>query len=260
MTYPLIISAPHACTTVSEKIKKRLLLTDYQIWKFNDPFTAETSFHPGAFFHNIGNIHRVCCDLSFGISRRFRTHDFYGASIYKEGQEFTKEERQYFLDNYAKKFRENIIDAISSLVKEGHKKILFIDHHDTMGDHPVGQSGQYMPIITVCNGGARNTGEALKNEIFSCPAEFLQTFKEKFDYNLGLPAEINHVYSTSHTIDWLMQTVQPQFLGVEIFGIFLEYNLSLIHNPISKKNDLKARDALHKAINSGINAIFKKWF
>lgn len=93
MTYPLIISAPHACTTVSEKIKKRLLLTDYQIWKFNDPFTAETSFHPNAFFHNIGNIHRVCCDLSFGIpSMRFRTHNFYGASIYKEGQEFTKEE------------------------------------------------------------------------------------------------------------------------------------------------------------------------
>jgi len=251
--YPLIISTPHACTTVNEEIKERLLLTDYQIWKFADPFTEETCFHPKAFFHNIGNIHRLCCDLSLGTppARPFRTHDYYGAPIYKEGKEFTQEERQHFLNHYIKPFRENIINAISDLVKKGYKKILFVDHHNTAGEHTVGKTGKYMPVITICNGG---------EDILSCPFEFLETFKESFEDKLNLPAEINYVYSMSHTITWLLDAVRPQFPDIDLYGLFLEYNLSFIHNPISKNNDLIAMESIHKAINSGIDAIFQKHF
>lgn len=260
--HPLIISAPHACATVSDKIKNRLNLTDYQIWKFSDPFTKETSFYPKAFFHNIGNIHRLCCDLSDGTlpDRPFRVYDFYGNLIYKKGKEFSKKERQYFLDNFAKQFRENIINAISELAKKGYKKILIIDHHNTASDHLAGQTGEYMPIITVCNGGAKNTGKHIKNEIISCPPKFLKTFKQTFENSLGLPTEINCVYKMSNTIRWLVKSVRPRFPKIELYGIFLEYNLSLIHNPITKTNDLQARDIIHKTINLGIDAIFEKWF
>jgi len=265
MTVPLIISAPHACRTVSPEVKKRLLLSDYQIWQLNDPFTDETCQHPKAFAHHIGDVHRLCCDLSHGNppTRPFGNSDFYGRPIYKPGQEFTTKERQYFLKNHAEKFRENITESIKKLANAGCEQILFVDHHNTAGDHPVGKTGKYMPVIDVCNGGAAHTGEPLDDEEVdgvSCPAEFLQTFKRGFESSLGLPAEINTVYSMSHTGRWILNEVQPKFPQMKIHLLFLEYNLSFIHNPVTQKNDSEAKEKIHQAINGGIDVILEKYF
>ncbi len=252
--YPLIICAPHACTAVDSGIRARVALSDYQIWKYNDPYTDETSLHPKSFAHIIGDINRICCDLSFGESpaRPRRTTDFYGNKLFLTGKSLTNKEYAAFLSKYAESYREAILTAISKLQAEGHKKVLVIDHHNTAGDHPVGATGQYMPMLTVCNGGT--TGKT------SCPTEYLQTFTQSFEKSFGYPAEINKVYKIGHTIQWLAKSVQKEFPDMELHGFLLEYNLNIIHNSVTRSNDLRAIEKLHKSINKAIDAVFSSHF
>ncbi|MDA1079520.1 MAG: N-formylglutamate amidohydrolase [bacterium] len=251
---PLVICAPHACVSISSKARTKIALSDYEIWKYNDPFTEETSLHPNSFAHIVGNINRICCDLSFGESpmRLSRKTDFYGNNLYLPGKSLTREELANYLEKYAKPYRESITAAVRELQAAGHKKILVIDHHNTAGDHPVGRTGRYMPMLTVCN------GEGSGN--ISCPTGYLQTFARTFKESFGYPAEINDIYSMGHTIRWLVESVQKEFSDIQIHGFLLEYNLNIIHNSVTKKNDLHAKEILLNSINSGINAIFSSYF
>lgn len=254
---PLIIVAPHAATSVPDSVRDRIALSDYEIWRFGDPFTDETAQHPDAFAVITSKASRVLCDVSHGPRpvKPFRDRSFYGKPIFKPGQEFSKEERAKFLQQHAKVYRRKIRTAVESLVNSGEKKIVLIDHHNTASEHPVGATGDYMPLITFGNGGVHDTGkEADDDEVYSCPAEVLKTMQKVFKKQTTFPAEINHIYRQSHTIRWLMNDVAPQYADVEFYGIFIEYDLSFIHNPLSRYNDEKAKHVLHTAINACVDA------
>jgi hypothetical protein len=185
----------------------------------------------------------------------FREKDFYGRTIFKPGQEFTSEERAAILAQHAKDYRDQIAQSVEKLVAEGQKDILVVDHHNTAGDHPVHHNKAYMPVVTFCNGGLQDTGEQTDDEVFSASAQHLMTMKRVFEEQTSIPAEINTIYRQSHTLRWVMNDIAPLYEGVRIHGIFIEYNLSMIHNPISKQNDLHALEKLRTAFNAGIDQV-----
>jgi len=64
----------------------------------------------------------------------------------------------------------------------------------------------------------------------------------------------------SHTGRWILNEIQPKFPQTKIHVLFLEYNLSFIHSPITQKNDLKTKEKIHQVINRGIDMILEKYF
>ncbi len=261
---PLIVAAPHAKTTIPAKYRDRVALSEYEVWRMGDPFTGFTSKHYAAFDHIKGDANRILCDLSQGENPTlaFRETDFYGNEVFKEGLEFSEEERVLFLRKYAKAYRSKILKSLKKAHKAGIKQILFVDHHNTASDHPVSRTGTYMPAITVSNGGKRTSGkyDPDTERLLSCPPDYLQTFKEKFEAHTSFTAEINCVYKQSHTIKWLHEEIQPMFPEMKIYCIFLEYDLNLIHNPLSRRNDHLAKALLRNNINRSLDAIIETHF
>jgi len=260
-TLPLIVGAPHATLHVPRSVKNRLALTSYQVWRMGDPFTSYTSVHPYSIATIHGKVNRILCDVSFGEhNNKIRDKDFYGNKIFKSGKEFTAKERTQFRKDFAGGYRQRIINAFRRAHELGFKEVLFVDHHNTASEHPVNKSGAYMPSLIVSNGGKRFSGakSAQNDEKLSCPAEFLHTFKDAFDTRMNFRAEINYIYTMSHTIRWIMKDVAPQFNGMKIYCIFLEYDLNLIHNPITKRNDHLAKAMLRDAINTSLEAVIAR--
>ena len=263
MVYPLIISAPHACSVIEDaKMRSRIRLTDYEIWQMSDPFTDVTAKHPRAFAHHIGQSHRILGDLNRDrdANKAFRKTDFYGRQIWKKDKILSKKEKEDFLKLEWDGFREGIKESFMQMQKEGYKKVLFIDHHNTSADHPAGKEAQYMPPIMIANLGKENTG--LKDECaLSSSVEVTQSFysflEKEFPY---LSIELNTIYKGSNTIRWITKEVQTQVPELEICALLLEYNLGFIYNPISRKKDREAETKLTKGINQAISNLIEVHF
>jgi N-formylglutamate amidohydrolase len=251
MTKPLVICAPHAKTTVEPDIAKRLLLDEYQIWQFGDPFIDETCQHPQAHAILIGESNRLVQDPArpHMTHDMYHTHTFYGQKIYKDSCEFTEAERAQYREKYAASYIRRLDKAVQELVDRGEKKILVIDHHNTAGDHRVGQTGQYMPVITFCSSLDESVG------VSAAPEEMVKNMQRAFTDKTGLSAEINHVYSSSNISRYVRDTLAGRHEDVQINCVFIEYNLSLIHNPLTRKSDTEAILKMRDAINASIDAV-----
>ena len=74
---PIIISAPHSQVTIDDKaLRKRIALTDYQIWKCSDPHTHKLNLLTCSKFKHVAQIHRLVCDLIRKADIKLAFHDF----------------------------------------------------------------------------------------------------------------------------------------------------------------------------------------
>lgn len=257
--YPLIISAPHSCSVVPNIFRDRISLSDYEIWQFSDPFTGETSKHPKAFSVNCWKTHRALWDLcrDYDLDEAFREKDFYWRNIWKKWKFLKNDEKNILLNNHWKLFRKELLEKIGELGELWFKKILFIDHHNTACDHPV-KDWEYISTVSISNIWEKNTWKKIDWEN-SCPSEFMIFLKWKIEENLPLVCEINKPYKASKIIRWINWEVKEKFWNIEIYSILIEYNLNLIHNPLTKKNDLKALEILKKWLNMSISSLIEKF-
>lgn len=254
--FPLIISAPHAKSTVPEEYAKRMLLSEEDLWRCSDPFTKETAQHPRAHSIHIAKHHRLLGDLNRAPTPEtaFRQKDFYGNKIWREGEEPDELEKTELLHKNWFTHYDEIEKSVRELIHRGHKKILFIDHHNTLFDHPIHGTHEYMPAIVISNYGSRNRGARIRNRgQTSAPAGAMKIFQKAIKEETGFAAEINQVYRGGYSVEWVGQIAKELDPKITVYGIQLEYNLGFIHNPLSGYNDHKAlallRDKLNKSIN-----------
>ncbi|MFC1615553.1 N-formylglutamate amidohydrolase [Patescibacteria group bacterium] len=258
--HPVIISASHSVGHIPKKYRERIALSDFEIWQMHDPFTDETSFYPEAYAIHKAKNHRILGDLCRDGNDKniFRKKDFYGRTIWKNKVALTTKEKKETLKKYWDPFRNAIRRSFKEIEKEGFKKILFIDHHNTAIDHPANK-GQYLPPINLGNYG-NNTGEFVQKSLSSSP-EIITAFQGFLKKELPeLTIEMNSVYEGSSLIRFIQDTIKPEFPEYEIHGIHLEYNLNLIFNPISKRTDDAAKNKLHEGINKSISSLIEKYF
>jgi hypothetical protein len=257
---PVIITAPHTMGKIPDKFRERVALSDFEIWQMHDPFTDGTCVYPRAFAIHKAESHRILGDLNRGREAEdlFRSKDFYGRQIWKDNQELRKEEEEEMLKQFWDPFRAAIRESFEEIKKEGFKKILFIDHHNTAVDHPA-KLGQYLPPINLGNFG-NNTGDFKKCPLSSSP-ESIRAFQKSLKKELPeLDVEMNAVYEGSSLLCFIRDEIQPEFPECEIDAILLEYNLNLIFNPLSKNVDNVAKDKLHEGMNNAIASLIEGHF
>ncbi|MBU1992661.1 MAG: N-formylglutamate amidohydrolase [Patescibacteria group bacterium] len=258
--HPIIITAPHSCKYIPKEIRERISLSNFEIWQMHDPFTDETCFYPRAYAIHKAKSHRILGDLSRDRDAKdiFRRNDFYGRKIWKDKKGLTNKEKEAALKQYWDPFRSAIKKSFEKMKKEGFKKILFIDHHNTATDHPANY-GQYLPPLNLGNYGD-DTGSFTQKPLSSSP-EIISAFqvflKEEFP---GITVEINTVYEGSALVRFIRDEIQPEFPNCEIHAIHLEYNVNLIFNSLSNRIDDAAKNKLHKGINRGIYKLIKNHF
>jgi len=257
--YPIIISAPHAQSTIPKKWRKRIALNDKQIWHFSDPFSNLTVRHSRAFSIHIAKTHRALGDLNRAPTPEiaFRKTDFHRKNkIWREGKEPTNFEKAKLLQKNWFPYYEEIFEKMRKLIAHGAKRILFIDHHNTASDHPAGDGREYMPAIVISNFGSRHRGGRVKSRgDTSMPASAMTFFRRILWEEVGLSAEINQIYHGGYSVRWVMENAKLIDPSVKIYGLQFEYNLGLIHNPLSEKNDLIALKLLKKKVNRAITRL-----
>ena len=256
MKHPVIISAPHAHGKIPRKFKKKIALSDFEIWQMHDPFTGETCQYPNAFAIHCGKNHRILGD--FNRDRKaddiFRETDFYGRTIWKENQKLTSSEKKELLKEQWDVYRKNLEKSFEKIAKAGHKKVLFIDHHNTATDHPANK-GQYLPPIVLGNFGKSQTTETTSSK------KIIEKFQEYLEEFLpSINTEINKVYQGGDLIRFVNEVISPKYSNIQIEAIILEYNLNLIFNPLSKRIDRHAKKKLTKGINQAIEKLVKTFF
>ena len=226
----------------------------------HDPFTAETCFHPQAHAVHRGKNHRIVGDLNRDrhADDMFRIEDFYGRGIWKDNAHLTNEEKALAIEKFWAPFRDEIRKSFFEVRDMGHKKILFIDHHNTATDHPANR-GQYLPPINLGNFGNRS-GNLLEEPLSATP-EVINAFQGYLREELPeIDIEMNAVYKGSSLVRFVRDEIAEEMAGSEINAIHLEYNLNLIFNPLSKEIDERAKRSLHEGINRGINALIENYF
>lgn len=256
---PLIISAPHACSSIPKKWRKRVALSDDQMWHFSDPFTDKTIHHPRAFSIHIAKHHRALGDLNRVPTPEtaFRKKDFHGGNrVWRDGKEPTNFEKAELLQDNWFPYYEGIFEKLRKLIARGAKRILFVDHHNTASDHPAGDGREYMPAIVISNLGSKNTGGRVKSRgDTSIPAAALKFFQKALWEETELGSEINQVYHGGYSIRWVLENAKLIDPSVKVYGVQFEYNLGLIHNPLSGRNDMVALEILRKKVNKAITRL-----
>lgn len=236
-----------------------MLLSEEQLWHFSDPFSSLTARHSRAFSVHAAKTHRSLGDLNRlpTPETAFRKYDFHGKNrVWRDGKEPTTLEKTELLQKNWFPYYEEIFEQLRKLIARGAKRILFIDHHNTASDHPAGDGREYMPAIVISNFGSRHRGGRVKSRgETSLPAPALKFFQKILWEETGLGAELNQIYHGGYAIKWVMENAKLIDPSVKIYGLQFEYNLGLIHNPLSKKNDLIALDILRKKTNRAITRL-----
>ena len=258
--YPIILTAPHACSKITDKkILERLALSEYEIFKFSDPFTGNLDAFDCAAYTHIANAHRLVCDLNRAPNIRdaFHTKDFFGRNVFQEGREFTEEEKLIHLEQYWWPFHNGIVESIFTLEEEGNSVILLVDLHNTSGDHPIGTTGTYMPSVVISNLGKDSSGKA-DGAVGSIPMTHLAYLQETLEKELHVGVEMNTVYKGGYNIIWLKQLRRELKLSAKLYAVQIEYNLDYVLNPISRQIDEKAMDIMYRAFNNAITALYEQ--
>jgi|FLOH01.1.fsa_nt_gi N-formylglutamate amidohydrolase len=258
--YPIIISAPHAQSKISDKIiRNRIRLSDYEIWKCSDPFSGQLKEFTCAWHKEIGKTHRLLCDLNRAPNENaFHKFDFFHRKVFKHRQGFSKKEKQEILKKYWLPYHDTIATKILELDSKNPPLILVIEYHNTSGDHPLNKLKEYMPGIILSNLGAPNTGARGKKKLHtSMPASQMKFLKNAIYEALKIPVEINQIFHGGYNTKWLSQLHYKLKTKAKIYAVQIEYNLDFVFNPISKKTDKKAMKIMQKAINKAIIELYK---
>lgn len=258
--YPIIITAPHACSKVSDpKILERTALNEYEIFKFSDPFTGDLEDFTCASFKHAAGVHRLICDLNRApnINDAFHSEDFFGRQVFKKGKEFTAEEKKINLEKYWWPFHNEIVDSIFKLEEEDHSVILLVDLHNTSGDHPIGTTGRYMPSVIISNLG-KGAEEQEDSSLCSIPMKHLSFFQKHISNKLHVEVDMNTIYKGGYNIIWTKQLREELKLNAKLYAVQIEYNLDYVFNPISKKIDYDAMAIMHRAFNDAITELYER--
>lgn len=259
--YPIILCAPHAQTAIKDhKIRNRLALSDYEIWKCSDPYTGDLQEFTCAQYVHVATTHRLVCDFNRApnIENAFHDFDFFGRPVFKKDQAFSESEKAEHIKKYWEPYHNDIADSIRNLDDEGHEIIFVIDYHNTSGDHPLTSQREYMPTLVVSNLGAFDTGKKNSRDAqITLPEEYMSELKATISDKLPLPVEINKIYKGGYNLVWLSKLKEQLGLKAKLYAIQLEYNLDLIYNPLTKHLDKDAKHKLEGGLNDAIVELYK---
>ena len=263
--YPIILTAPHACSKITDKsILDRVTLSEYELFKFSDPFTSEFEEFTCASFKHAADAHRLVCDFNRAPTIRdaFHNKDFFGRTVFKPGKEFTEDEKRLHLEKYWWPFHNKIVDSIFKLDEEGHSVILLVDLHNTSGDHPIGTTGRYMPSVVISNLGKGIGSVEGKTDanasVESIPMKHLSFFQDHVSSKLGVSVEMNTVYKGGYNIIWMKQLRKELNINAKLYAVQIEYNLDYVFNPISKKVDREAMSIMYKSFNDALGELYER--
>ncbi|MBT6068492.1 hypothetical protein HOG48_01930 [Candidatus Peregrinibacteria bacterium] len=257
--YPIIITAPHACSKVTDpSILRRLDLNEYEIFKFSDPYTNQLEEFTCTDFKHVSEVHRLVCDFNRApdTNTAFHMEDFFGRDVFKPGKEFTKAEKLSHLEKYWWPFHDGIIESIFKLDEEAHEVILLVDYHNTSGDHPLGDTGKYMPSIVISNLGKGIDGED-ENALVSLPNKHLKFFHKRIEEKLGVKVEMNTIYKGGYNTIWTKQLRENLDINAKLYAVQIEYNLDYVFNPISRKTDFLALKKMQNAFNDSLIELYE---
>jgi N-formylglutamate amidohydrolase len=253
---PIIISAPHAQSTIRDKkLRKRIRLTDYEVWKCSDPYTDRLKEFTCAKYIQKGRTHRLICDLNRPPDdRAFHHKDFFKRTVFKKGEFFSVHEQKELIEKYWIPYHFKLEKKIKKVDQKSSKPLLIVEYHNTSGDHPLNTRHEYMPAIVISNLGEKATGRKTKNSPhISMPVKYIKFLEKSIKENLKITTEINDVYHGGYNTLWLSQIKTKNRLYV----VQVEYNLDFIHNPISQKVDLKALKIMQKGLNKSLQSLYK---
>lgn len=263
--YPIIISTPHSCSDIQDKnLRSRFALSSHQIWKCSDPYTSHLKHFTCALYKYRSTVHRLVCDLNRApeYDKAFHATDFFGRQAFKEGMQFTDEEKEELLRKYWYPYHNRIIEAVKVLDRAGYKKILFIDYHNTSGDHPLTHERFYMPSLILSNLGTRNYGRRnSRGRMTSLPGKYLTLLKDTIEKDLDVTVEINNVYNGGYNIFWFSHLLRQDIeISAKLYALQIEYNLDFVVNPISGRVDRKALSILQKSLNRAFTKLYDELY
>ncbi len=253
---PIIISAPHAQSKIHDrKIRNRIALCDYEIWKCSDPLTDRLKEFSCAKYIQKAKTHRLVCDLNRPPNElAFHNHDFFGRPVFKKGKKFSKKEKSLILKEYWLPYHEKLEKKIQEIDSKTKNPLLVIEYHNTSGDHPLNQQHEYMPGFVLSNLGEPITGRKTKKyPHISAPAKLLKFLQKEITKTMNVRVEINEIYEGGYNTSWLskLDTKNP------LYTIQIEYNLDFVANPISKHTDLKALHLMQTALNKALIKLYR---
>jgi N-formylglutamate amidohydrolase len=260
-SYPIIIAAPHCVTTITHPFfRKRMLLSDKEIWQCSDPFTGELKeFTCARFIHKAVN-HRLVCDLNRAPTTRkaFRTTDFFGRKVFRKGKAFGIYEKYDLLEMFWHPYHDSILHSIHTLDDEGADVILFVDYHNTANDHPINRHRDYMPSFVLSNLGTRMMGKKNKTHPrISIPSGYLRHLKKEITSRVPMTVELNVIYKGGYNMQWISDINKRPDIKAKVYGIQLEYNLQFVKNPLSGKVDRKAMRIMQMALNDALKKTYE---
>lgn len=257
---PIIMVAPHAHSTINNGFRKRVALSDWEIWKCSDPFTGQMKEFTCASYKHIAKVNRLLCDLNRApnIHNAFREIDFFGRQVFKEGEEFTHTEKENLLMRFWHPFHQEIINSIHELDDGENEVILLVDYHNTSGDHALTQDRDYMPSMILSNLGAEVTGKKDEHHpVISMPPQHVMHLRDYISGELGVSVEVNTIYHGGYNLYWYAHLRDILKTKAKLFSIQIEYNLDYIFNPISHQTDEKALHKMQMTINKGLISLYE---
>jgi len=253
---PVILVAPHAYNTIPDNLKSRYALTDEQIWECSDPYTNQLDEFTCASAKHTADVSRLACDLNRAPNTHdaFREFDFYGRRVFKDGQNFSKHEKENLLMKYWYPFHQAITDSIQALDNAGNEVILLVDYHNTAGGHALNRNNDYMPSMILSNLGAEDTYE--NYEGLSIPYDYLFELSDFIEDQLDISADLNRIYKGGYNLYWYTHLKDILNLNAKIYAIQIEYNLDYVFDPVTRKFDEKALENLQYCLNQGLEYMY----
>jgi len=251
---PIIISAPHACTTIRDKkIRERIALNDEQIWKMSDPFTDRLEFFDCAAEKHCAPTHRILSDFNRapGVGA-FREKDFFGNPIFRKNSVFTESEKREILQNNWFPYHEKIIASVQKLENEGAEKILLIDLHNTSGDHALNKKRDYMPALVLSNLG----GSCGRHPFLSFPQKNLTELCDNISQKLKIAVETNYIFHGGYEIMWFSHLPEKLAPRARLFALQIEYNSNLVANPLTRELSETALEDLYRGLDAAIGETY----
>lgn len=256
---PIIMVAPHAHSTINNGLRKRVALSDWEIWKCSDPFTGQMKEFTCATFKHVAKVNRLICDLNRApnVHNAFREMDFFGRQVFKEGKEFTTTEKENLLMRFWHPFHQEIIESVHKLDDGKNEVILMVDYHNTAGDHALNQDRDYMAAMILSNLGAQTTGKKDEHHpVISMKPNHIAHLRDFLAEDLQISVEINTIYTGGYNLYWYAHLRDMLKTKAKIYSVQIEYNLDYIYNPISHQIDEKALHKMQRSINKGLISLY----
>ena len=256
MLLPVILVAPHSYNTIHDELKDRFALSDYEIWKCSDPYTDQLDEFTCISAKHKADVSRLLCDLnrSPNATDAFREFDFFGRKVFKNGQEFTTNEKESCLMKYWYPFHQGIVDSIQELDNGENEVILLVDYHNTSGDHALNSNNDYMTSIILSNLGSEEA--SVDHNGLSIPYEYLFDLSDFIEDSLGISAEINRIYRGGYNLYWYTHLRDILNIQAKIYAVQIEYNLDYIFNPVTRTFDPEALSDMQNCLNQGIEYMY----